>query len=263
MGKEAAKVMGQNLPAEGNESDAPEGDAPPPETPKTFTQDEVNALLAKNKKALQAELAKERQERESLTKKLDDFLNASAPPKDDPKAKTEEGRLEAIEKRYQRQMDELQSKIKEQETRANQEHQRRIEGERDRLLDEALTQAGCIDLKAGRRFFLPDITREDEDGNPADTWLLKTNSGKLIDIATGVMETLPKYLRNPAVNVGGSGTSGGGPKAKDKDALKKLESELEALKAEAMAQGPRGNAALVKYEQKKRELAALRASQKK
>jgi hypothetical protein len=259
--KPAINTTGTGVPPEGSDTETDGGDAappPPPETPKLFGQDEVNTLLAKNKKALQADLAKEREARAALEKKLEDVLNRFETAAPDPKAKTEEGRAEILEKRYQRQLAELEAKVKEQEARAQAEHQRRVDGERDRMLDEALVSVGCTDMKAGRRYFLPDITREDEDGNPADTWLLKTSSGKLIDIATGVMEALPKYLRNPSVNVGGSGTSGGGPKAKEKDAVKALEKELDGLKAQALAAGSKNGPILIKYEAKKRELQALK-----
>lgn len=220
----------------------------------------INDLIAKEKGKVQEKVKAQEAKLAALEEKLSKLVEQKAEDSD-PKNKTEEGRIEVLQKRHERELAEQKAKLDELTKRAEDAERKRLEAERDRLLNEALQAAGCNDLKAGYRYFLFDITREDEDGETTDTWLLKSPSGKLVDIATGVMEHLPKSLRGPAVNVGGAGTLSGGLKAKDKDKIKQLEAEVEQAK-QLVQSRPTDNAALAAFRRKSQELKAAKAALK-
>lgn len=252
---------------------APEGDAPAggggtttvqdppagdPADKKFVDQDALNAAVKAARKDAEAKTKATEQKLASMEAKLEALLAKLTP--ETPEDKTVEGKLEAAQKRHQRELEETNKKIAEVEARYQQAEARRLETLRDRALDEALVQAGCTDLKMGRRFFLPDITNQDEDGQPLEDWVLKSPSGKLVDIPTGVNEVLPAYLRNPRSNVGGAGTTSGGTKNKDKDKVAALETEVKALMDKAKSEGPRNGQTLVQYRLKKQELDRLKAT---
>lgn len=264
-------ALPKHWPCAPDAGDAPAGGASAPKedtkadeapAPKSFSQEELNSILAKEKRRTEAQLKAATEKSTALETKLNDLLQRfEEKEKNDPHAKTEEGKIEAILRKHQREQEELRKEIEENKKAAAAERQARLEAQRDRLLDEALVAAGCVDLKAGRRYFLPEVTREDpEDGTTLEEWALKTPSGKLIDIASGVGEHLPKYMRSPNANVGGAGTTSGGPKAKEKDRIKVLEAELVELQKKAQALGDRNGPAVQQYMQKQRELKALKST---
>jgi hypothetical protein len=236
----------------GGETTPPPNDNAPDK--KVVDQDSLNAAIKSIKKEAEAKIKKAEERASAVEGKLNELL-AKLDKQNEPDDKTEAGRLEAQQRKHQREVEELNKKLSELDSRATQAETRRLETLRDRALDEALVAAGCVDLKAGRRYFLPDITKQDpEDGTDLEDWSLKSPTGKLVDIPTGVMEHLPKYLRNPAANVGGAGTTGGGPKAKDKDKIKALEAEVENLRKQAEAAGNRNSPVIQQWWAKKREL---------
>jgi uncharacterized phage infection (PIP) family protein YhgE len=242
-------------------NEKPEGGNKPAEPFSREQQEFINKLLADNKRQTRKELDAERKRAADLEKRLKDFEDKSV--KEDVRAasaddKTAEGKVDALLKRHERQLAEMNQKLAEAEARAQTEAKKLSEAQRDRLLDEALVAAGCVDMKVGRRTFLPDLTKFDEDGVELDTWVLKTENGKLVDINTGISETLPKYLRNPASNAGGSGVTSGGVKASDRNKVQQLKTEVTKLEQVAKANPTASNVAA--YTMKLKELKALEAS---
>lgn len=223
---------------EGNETETPE-----PKTPenKTFSQDEVNKLLAANKKTLQKKLAGETEARTALEKRLAEIEARVSTPEIRPEDKTSEGRLEAALKKVEKDFAAQAQKMAEVEARAVRAEAKRVEALKDRALDEALQAAGCSDLSMARPYYLTRLVDKDDDeeplvdagGNP--TWAIRLPSGNLADLTTGIAETLPKYLRNSNGNVGGAGTVPG--KSKQKNQIEELEKKVNALAERARATG--------------------------
>lgn len=239
----------------GGTSGDPAGDPP---DKKVIDQEALNAAIksaeksaAAKVKATEAKLAA----LEATITQLVEKLNQVPEPKPPT---TEEGKIEALQRKFQREAEEQNKKLAEVQARAEKAERARLEGIRDRLLDDALVAAGCNDMTAGRRYFLPVIGKSDEDGNELEEWVVKSASGKLVDIQTGVMDGLPKSLRGPSTTTGGAGTTGGGSKAKDKDQIKALEAEIEELKKKAHQQGDRNQQTVTLFTTKKRELEALK-----
>ena len=242
MAVEAVSTLNPSNPhAPPEEPDVDE--APEPKTPenKTFTQEEVNKLLATNKKTLQKNLAKETEARSALEKRLAD-IEAKIPAVEvRPEDKTADGRLEAALKKMEKDFASQAQKMAEVEARAVAAESKRVEALKDRALDEALQSAGCSDLAMARPYYLTKLVDKDDDeepltdaaGNP--TWAIRLPSGNLADLTTGIAETLPKYLRNPNGNVGGAGTVPG--KSKQKNQIEELEKKVKALAERAQATG--------------------------
>ena len=250
------------VPDPDSDVDEPETGAKPAE--KTFTQDEVNKILSQNKKALKAKAAEADAARQALEKRIAEIEAKTASTEPKPEDKTADGRLEAAIKRLEKELETQKGKNLEVEARAEKAEKRRQEALRDRALDEALTAAGCIDMKVGRRTFLPDVLDKDEDGVPLGDdgdpkWAIKLPSGTLADLSTAIAELLPKYLRNPSGNVGGAGTVPG--KSKDKSKIEEMEKKLQALKTRAQNTGR--NPDIAAYDSLKRQLNSLKASQTK
>lgn len=238
--------------------------AKPADKPKTFTQEEVNALLAKDKRELKKKLKEAEDGRSALEKRFSDLeTKLTVEPKAEDK--TADGRLEASLKKLEKELEASRIKMQEVEERAQRAEAKRIEALKDRALTEALQQAGCIDLKAGQRYFLPDLLDKDDDdeplvdqhGNP--TWAIRLTSGTLADLSTGIAETLPKYLRNPNGNVGGAGTVAH-KSGKQKDKVEELEKKVQLLADKARKSGYDGD--IASYVAAKKQLQALKTAPK-
>jgi hypothetical protein len=197
--------------------------------PKSFSQEDLDRIIKDRVKGLNRDLKKKEQEQKTLEKKLveleeklaklDAESGLSGGGADD---KTIQGQLELQKKRFERQLQEMETKFAESEKGrlAAEEKQRVIR--RDTELQQALVSAGCIPeaLVAGKLYFQPQLEWDGEE------WLFRTKSENLVSIAEGVAEELPKYMRPSAMTSGGSGT--GTTKEKQRVALQNQLKEEEA-----------------------------------
>lgn len=263
MGAEAAHLMNPQAGvnpttanAEGSDGDNGQENPNPPA--KVFTQDELNSILSRHKKELKKELEAERASRTALEQKLAAFLDEKDKPTVEDK--TADGRLEALEKRYERKLSEIQAELETAKATAEAERKARDEAERDRLINAALTSV-CNNAELGLLWAKARITKVDEDGEPLDTWVMRGPNGKLVDIQTGITEHLPKELRSPSAAGGGAGTGSGLPGGKAGNKLKQLEQQVEAAKKQAEAS--RKTEDLIAYRNAKKQLDAARAASSK
>lgn len=207
-------------------------------------QEKLNAILAKEKQAaerkaqreldkLKAQLA----EREAELEEARTKVQATTDGETDLRK-----RMEALERTNQTLAENLKR-----------EAEARKATERDRLIDEALTRAGCIDLKAGRRFYAPDIVEEDGLG-----FRLKMDDGTVVPVADGITRSLPDYLKASTMRSGGSGAVSSGARSSEPSKIEAAKSELEAAKATLKA-NPSSNTAMVQVSMAQKKLTALEA----
>lgn len=199
---------------------------------KTFTQADLDKIV-------QERLGKIKRDNDAKDKQilkmgsdLDDLRNQIAalseekPPVSDPNDL--KGKLELMESRYKKQIDDLNKKIGEAELARRDEHSRRLETERDKELSDGLAAAQCKDSANARYIFLPRIKYDDTE----QKWLYHLVKGGTVSIADGVAEEMPDYLKPASLQGGGSGSSTGSPKRatqmKAIDHEKKILDELEA-----------------------------------
>jgi len=182
----------------------PPPDKPPSSPPaKTFTQDEVNKLMAKERKSMERKL---QEQNESTQKQIVELQQKmSQPPEPKPSDTDVKGQLELMEKKHKREQEALEEKLVQTNSALAQEKKKRLETERDKELGDALQTVGCVDMTMGRRFFLPDIEYDEDESR----WMYRTASGNLISIIDGVQENMPNYLKPPAMQGGGSGSARG------------------------------------------------------
>lgn len=249
-------------PDDGGGSGGAGGGDPPPTPSKTYTQVEFEEAV---KKRL-ARQAKEHQ------KTIDDLNTKIAtleekikttPPVDpnDPAAKDFNGRLELLESRHAREIDALKQELNTAKADRETEKKSRLEGERDRLITEALSKQQCRDSRAGKRIFLPQVEFDDIENR----WMYRTNKNNLVEVEDGIAEEMPDYLKPPQMNGGGSGTGSVPPKAKAKAAtLAAEEKKLADLKSAAQKNGAPTSAMVAftkqqrKVEELKQELALIK-----
>lgn len=238
---------------------------------KIFTQIDVNAIMAENKKGL-------RKEKDELVKTLesirhevadlkgggaaggstdggadadDDADDKTTPPAITPDAKTihaELKRLKARQKLTEEQLAESRKKTENAELIA-------VEREGDRLFVSAATKAGFLDPEGeAKPLYRNRLKLEDgkwviydDDGDPAET------------IEAGLLDILSKrpHLARPK-STGGGGTGG----AAQTDPVKQLTAEFEAAQKLALA-NPRNDGYLTKMQVAKRKLDAAQRGHKK
>lgn len=173
----------------------------PPVPPKQVSQDDINRIMAKERRHFEKKLQEIRDQHEK------EMLSLKEKQKEDPPAPDDlRGQMELMERKHKREVEGLTTRQQELEKTLAAEKQRRLETERDRELSEALSVVGCIDGTAGRRYFLPEIEFDEE----STKWMYRTAKGNLVSIADGVAEAMPPYLRPAKLDGGGSGSSKGG-----------------------------------------------------
>ncbi len=206
-----------------------------------FTQADVDRMIADRVKAKNRELKEKERAAEKLRKDFEELkAKLENPPGGGAPDPTKLGEIEILERKYQRQIDELKEKFSQSDKERENEKARRMQTEKDKELGDALTAVQCQDLVMGRRYFNPQI----EWDTVEDRWMYRTKSGGLVSILDGVTDELPASLKPPAMAGGGSGSGGAPPKRLAKKA------ELEAAKVkltqmEKAARESRGNAGLV------------------
>lgn len=251
------KILGNNrylylAPEDGEGGVAAAPPAPPADpvepTVVTYTQEQVDGREARARRAHERKLREIEAEFTKKIQALEAKVNAPLPPVlADP---TEDGKVEILTRRHQRTIEEMEARIAAQEQAVETERKKRMELERDRLLDDALSAAGVTEknLKAARRFFLPDIEFDEIDAK----WMIRTPSGALTDIADAVQEYLPDGLKPSKIARGGAGTQGGVPARAQRAqrALEEARQKLASLKADC-AKRPNDNGILTHFTRQK------------
>lgn len=232
------------------ETEGEGGQQPKPE--RKFTQEDMNRTLAAERRKLTAAA---KADKEALAKAQKELADAKASLDDGGKPR---GETELAVTRLQRRVEELEQSNAAVAQECDLERSLRRQGERDRLLNEALVAARCVNMLQGQRYFLPQI----EFDADAEEWVFKTAKGNYVSIADGVNEEMPTNLRQASTISGGSGTRQGGvvgaAKVKELDAAK---AELQRLSQVAMQTGrDTDRAAYAKQKRKVAELEQTRPS---
>jgi hypothetical protein len=232
------------------------GSAPPPpplETPPTdakFSDKDMAALRRKHER----EMKKRDKEFENLKAQLEELKTPPPPVEPEPDQKDLAGRLELMEKKHVRQIDDLQIQLSTAETKAAEERENRRRIERDRLLDKALEMAECTNKN---RHIAVDHFRTKIAWDEVDEkWMYRTKNGNLVDIMDGIQEEIPDIFKEPRTNRGGAGTQSGMPPNKARLA-QQLEHEEQKLK-EIYAKGGRMRSNVQKFQQQKRKVNELK-----
>jgi hypothetical protein len=217
-------------------------------------QERIKSAQIRYRKGLQKDLETQKQANAELTKKLSDLqaqLEEVSTSKGDDK--TLDGKIELLNKRWEKQVLELQDKVRQANEKQAQAELRAHETRRDTLINEALVAAECRDLRIGYRTILPDVVYDEVD----EQWMLKTPSGALVEIKEGVKELLPDYLKASSAQGGGSGSRGGSPRREQRlTELEREKKKLEELKT-AGGNSAANSAAVDAYLLQKRKVAKL------
>jgi len=227
---------------------------------KRFSQEDLDKQLAASMKKWRRQLQKDNAEKDKkiagLEQSLADLkseLESASDGGDDGADKTVEGRFELLEKKHKREMEELNQKLEAESAARQTAEQKAHTARRDTELTRALEKGGCVDLKAGYRYFLPDVTYDDVE----DVFLLEMENGKQVPLNDGVKDLLPDYLKRASSQGGGAGTSGSGsPRTRDQKvaALEQKKKELAELRRNT--DGSKRHEMMV-YMARKREVEAM------
>ena len=159
IGDKTADEKVDNTETEDTQADA----APEAEKPeeRKFSQAELNAMLAKEKRAMQKkieDLQKQVKEKESFAERL------AAPKVEEslPEPTDVKGRLELMEKRYRRLEEDAKKNAQDLSSKLETEKKLRREADRDKLIGDALSAVGCQDPVGGRRYVLAQVEWTDE-----------------------------------------------------------------------------------------------------
>lgn len=216
-----------------------------PEPQKGLTQEDLNKILAKERRTFQAKLDEQKESHRAEIEKLKPVSNEPAP-------EDLRGQMELLSKRHEREQQTLQAQLQQYKVDLEIEKRKRLETQRDKELSDALSMSQCIDMKAGHRYFLPDIEYDPEE----ERWMFRTASGNLVSISDGVAEAIPAYLRPATVNSGGSGSTRGSPqKAARQRNLEAEKKKLQELHETAKKSGRQQD--LVDYKKQKAQVAKL------
>jgi hypothetical protein len=230
---------------------------------KTYTEAEYKAgiedAVKKRVAKMQRELKVRDKDAEGTKKQIEDLQtqlkeleDALEKAKGAPDEK-HKGELDLLQKKFDRELESLKSQL-ETETAARKEaEESRKVAEGDNLLVSALKDAKCRDMKAGQRYFKPQMEWDDVENQ----WMLRSENGGLVKIDDGIKEEMPDYLKPSSMDGGGSGASGGAPRRRPQQAeLEKLKKELvEAQQKVVQSQG--SATALTAFRKIKQKVAAL------
>jgi len=221
----------------------PPNDDPPAE--KIYTEAEhkekVEAAIKGRLQKASRELAAKVKEAEAsaarvaeLEKEILDLRDLIAKGEGGKPDEKHKGEIELLTKKFEKQVAELEKKLDtEKNARLKAEDQQRL-AERNRLLNEALSEAHCKDMKAGLRYFLPQIEWDENEKH----WYFRTTSDNVVEIKEGVNEEMPDYWK-PASIAGSGNGSGGSPRlAAKRTELDKAKKELEEATAKVKRSGP-------------------------
>jgi hypothetical protein len=228
---------------------------------KKYTEEEFKKRLEESletsmkrwRKNLQKDLESATKEKEELLAKLKDVEEQMQKAQQSKGDDTVEGRIELLKKEHERKYATLQEQLNKETDARKIAEQRAKETRRDTLLQGALAQAGCRDLRVGYRLLLPEVELDPEE---EDVWKIRTPGGNLVEInAETMQELLPDYLKTPATVGAGSGSQSGTVRREQRRAdLEEKEKRLEQMRATA-----RRDDEIAAYQRLKSEIRKLRA----
>ena len=257
----------------GGSGDSAEGNSPPPPPPPPSMGDDEPMI---SKREADKQRAEQRRKHERSMKEIQKRMEAqeaeleklkkqqAAPPAPPTGARTvgatEEdttaGKLEIMEQRFNRQIEELQKQVADAQGTAQEEREKRLSLERAQLIDKALADAGVAPklLVQARRFFDPQVVWDKLE----ERWMFETTTGNMVEIAEGVAFELPDNLKSTKMK-GGSGTSSGMPAKRKAQhaALEAAKKRMSEAKAEMKAAGGAKNHLLAKFTRAKNEVSRL------
>ena len=248
------------MPAEVETVDTPETPEVP-ETPptKTFSQEELNRIVLKEKKALQKQLEEMKSTFQNELANFKDKLPKEPEPTD--RAGILEVKLMSEEKA--RKM--LEKELEETRKEVANERRLRNESQRDSQLQAALNDAGVLSkyMNQARKLFLNDLEQED-DGSGNVRWYFKKSDGNLVDIRSGVELALADmpFFREASGPGTGSGAQTSRPansKTQTIQTQQRLEEKRKELAqlAEQAKSARNKNEALASYNRLRREVLDL------
>ena len=227
----------------------------PPVVEKKFTQEDVNRIVQKEKKALEKRLDDEKSELQKQLAEIRNQLPQPTPPAEDDwqnKYKVLSRDHNSFKESMTRELDKA-TKLAEQERLA------RIEGERERVLNDALTKAKCTNFMVARKFFFNNVKWSDD----AQGYLFYPDDPKEQpgSVEVGIDLNLPDFCRTAAGRPGGgTSTEGGGSgttqKAVAQKNYEKAYAELEAL-WQKTRKGGNNNTAVGMYNKQKTKVAQM------
>lgn len=196
---------------------------------KFFTQDQLNKMLAENKRSLRAALEEKDkvitdlhnkvgsfEERfgtltetiESLTKNKEGSINIdkNKPLEEIIKEMGQKvAEYDDVIKNTNAQVEELGGRLEAEAALRELAEEEALISERDARLQRALARAGCRDIDVGLKLF-EDSCEVDED--TGEWYVVKDKTGEEWSLEEGVEKLLPDYLRKPITDREGAGSGG-------------------------------------------------------
>lgn len=230
----------------------PEVDEVPVE--KKFTQEDVNRLLSKERKSLDKKLEESRSAWEKELLEIKQQLPATPAVKEDDFR----GKLELAQAELAKTKENLTRELESHKREAALEREKRLEGERERALYDALLEAKCLDNKLGKKLFQSNVKWDDDK----EAWMFFPDDGTdPVSVQNGVKIHLPPWLKPPEVPTGGGGTPPGRTGSTHKTAkyneLDALRSKRDEAFKNAQTKGSRDPRAISEYQSLKRKVAEL------
>lgn len=254
--------------ADSNTDPKPGEDPKPGDNPKMFSQEDVNRIMADNKKGLQKQNTVYEGQIGTLTTQVSDlkdligkFAPAGDPGDDDPEGGDPGDAgltdIEKMEKRFKydqkvsdKKFTALEKRLKDADDKVISTEKRRLVAEKDRFLDEALLKSHCHDLGMAKRMFREQMTYDAQN----ESWVFTTKDGVEMTPLEGVDADLPDYLRSARTQGGAGGKS---PRAVLESNITRQEEVLKSVKAVAHSSG--GDSHLVRVLQEERKLKELKS----
>lgn len=232
------------------EDDDSEGDPQPADKPK-WSEAQLQQMIQRRVAKANKEIEKRDAQIESLRKTLEELQESvgSGGDGDDPH---EKGRLEVQLQKTKSRLAEVEAELQRAEKLREEAETKHRQGERDRMLQDALAEIQCTDPKRAARFFRDNLFFDQEE----EEWVYQTESGGIVSIADGVAAECPDYWK-PASLQGGSGTRSGSPKMqKVRGQIQEKKEKLKELEQKAV--NTRANpGVMVQMRKLKKEIALL------
>lgn len=241
------------------------GGSPPPPPPPTgdeemISKKEADKQAANLRRKYDRQLKEQQKVNEELRAEIEKLKNKPAPPAPNPNPNpganpVVDGKLEIMEAKFTRQIDDLKQQAKNANDLAAAERDKRLKLERQQLIDKALAEAGVVPkhLVQARRFFDPQIIMDEVE----ERWMFQTQSGNIVEIGEGVAAEMPDNLKSTKMK-GGAGTTAGMPAKKkaQHQSLEKAKKKMADLKAQMQKEGPK-NHLLAQFSRAKNEVNRL------
>lgn len=208
-----------------DEDDDSEGDPQPKDKPK-WSEAQLQQMIQRRVAKANKEIEKRDAQIDSLRKTLEELQESMATGGEGDGDPHEKGRLEVQLQKTKSRLAEVEAELQRAEKLREEAETKHRQGERDRMLQDALAEIQCTDPKRAARFFRDNLFFDQEE----EEWVYQTESGGIVSIADGVAAECPDYWK-PASLQGGSGTQSRSPKAQrvkgqiqeKKEKLKELE----------------------------------------